>query len=157
MTGKIYHIQKNQLFWTLFLSFNLSISSIGGLALILKRYFSYRANLNRVQTIHISLEDQKQNINDDNIVHCHNFNTQSFNSPLLSCREIIALFTIPIFSVFIMLLPVFVNFERKEVHLNNFYAEVIMEYIVGIVIPFYFLMKKNGVRMYFLNEIKNLF
>ena len=156
MTGKIYHLQNNPLFWTVFLSFILSISSIGCLALIFKRYLSYRENLHRVQTIHISLEDQNQNLNNDNIVHWHNFNNQSYNSPLLSCREIIALFTIPIFYIIIMLLPVFVNFEREEVHLNIFYAEVIIEYIVGIVIPFYVLMKKNGIRIYFLNKIKNL-
>ena len=102
-------------FWTVFLSFILSISSIGCLALILKWYFSYRANLHRVQTIHISLEDQNQILNNDNIVHCHNFNNQSYNSSLLSCREIIALFTIPIFYIIIMLLPVFCKFwERRS-------------------------------------------
>ena len=158
MNGKIYPIiQNNKLFWTVFLSIVLSISFIGGLALLLKRYFSYRANLNMVQNIHISLEDQNENMNDDNVVHCHNFNNQSYNSPLLSCREIIVISSIPICSIICMILPVFVNFEREEIHQNIFYAEVIVEYIVGIIVPFYVLMKKKGIQTYFWNEVQNIF
>ena len=157
MSGKIYHIQNNRLFWMIFFSIVLSISFIGGLALILKRFFAYRANLNMVQKIHISLEDQNQNMNDDNVVYCHNFNTRSYNSPLLSCREIIIIFSIPICSVIFMILPVFINFEREEIHQNIFYAEVIVEYIVGIIVPFYVLTKKKGIQTYFWNKIQNLF
>ena len=110
-----------------------------------------------VQNIHISLEDQNENMNDDNVVHCHNFNNQSYNSPLLSCREIIVIFSIPICSIICIILPVFFNFEREEIHQNIFYCEVIVEYIVGIVVPFYVVMKKKAIQTYFWNKIQNLF
>ena len=158
MSGKIYHIQNNRLFWTVFLSFILSISFFGGLALLLKRYFSYRANLNMVQNIHISLKDQNENMNDDNVVHCHNFNNQSYNSPLLSFFETKIFFSlfVCIMALFVIL-PIYIDFKRTKIHQNIFYTEIIVEYVVGIVIPLYFLIKKKAMRQYFWNELQNLF
>ena len=134
----------------------MSLSFISGIAILLKRYFSYRANLNMVQNIHIGLEDQNQNMNDNNVVHCHNFNNQSYNSPLLSCLETNFFFALSFFMVAIVLLPIFIKIDKTDSHVMLFYNEVIMEYI-HMVIPLLILVKKESVRNYFWNEITNLF
>ena len=106
-----------------------------------------------VQNIHIGLEDQNQN----NVVHCHNFNTQSYNSPLLSCFETNILFALAISGVALLTLPLFVKIDKTDIYENFFYVEVIMEYIVGMVFPLYVLVKKESIRNYFWNEIPSLF
>ena len=140
------------------MSIVLSISFIGGIALLLKRYISYRANLNMVQNIHIGLEDQNQNMNDDNnVVHCHNFNNQSYNSPLLSCFETNILFALALFAVALLMLPAFIKIDKTDNYVMLFHVEVIMEYIVGMVFPLYVLVKKETIRNHFWNEIPSLF
>ena len=151
LLSETIYIYRNHIFWSVFLSIVLSISFISGIALLLKRYFSYRANLNMVQNIHIGLEDQNQN----NVVHCHNFNTQSYNSPLLSCFETNILFALAISGVALLTaLPLFMKYDKIEM---LFYVEVIMEYIVGMVFPLYVLVKKESIRNHFWNEIPSLF
>ena len=109
-----------------------------------------------VQNIHIGLEDQNQNMNDNNVEQCHNFNIQSHNLPLLSCLETNIFFTLCISMVVILLLPVFIKIDKTEGHVMLFYVEVIMEYIT-MLIPLYILAKKESVRKYFLIEISRLF
>ena len=149
MSGKIY-IYRNHIFWTIFLSIVMSLSFISGIAILLKRYFSYRANLNMVQNIHIGLEDQNQNMNDNNVVHCHNFNNQSYNSPLLSYLETNFFFAFSFFMMAIVLLPIFIKIDKTDSHVMLFYVEVIMEYI-HMVIPLLILVKKESVRNYFVS------
>ena len=134
----------------------MSLLFISVIAILLKRYFSYRANLNMVQNIHIGLEDQNQNMNDNNVVHCHNFNNQSYNSPLLSYLETNFFFALSFFMVAMVLLPIFIKIDKTDSHVMLFYVEVIMEYI-HMVIPLLILVKKESVRNYFWNEITNLF
>ena len=134
----------------------MSLLFISVIAILLKRYFSYRANLNMVQNIHIGLEDQNQNMNDNNVVHCHNFNNQSYNSPLLSYLETNFFFALSFFMVAMVLLPIFIKIDKTDSHVMLFYNEVIMEYI-HMVIPLLILVKKESVRNYFWNEITNLF
>ena len=134
----------------------MSLLFISVIAILLKRYFSYRANLNMVQNIHIGLEDQNQNMNDNNVVHCHNFNNQSYNSPLLSYLETNFFFALSFFMVAMVLLPIFIRIDKTDSHVMLFYNEVIMEYI-HMVIPLLILVKKESVRNYFWNEITNLF
>ena len=155
LSGKIY-IYRKHIFWSVFLSIVLSLSLISGVAILLKRYFSYRANIDMVQNIHIGLEDQNQNMNDSNVEQCHNFNIQSHNLPLLSCLETNIFFTLCISMVVILLLPVFIKIDKTEGHVMLFYVEVIMEYIT-MLIPLYILAKKESVRKYFLIEISRLF
>ena len=157
LSGKIYHVQNNRLFWMIFLSIVLSISLIGSLSLFAKRYLSFKANLNRVQKIHITLEEQIQNEKTNNNIEHQDFNTRSYNSPLLNCHEILVIFSIPFFSVTFVILPVFINFGREQIHQNIFYTEIIVEYVVGIAIPLYVLMKKKAIRVYFWNHLQNLF
>ena len=136
----------------------MSLSFISGIAILLKRFFSYRANLNMVQNIHIGLEDQNQNMNDDNnVVHCHNFNNQSYNSPLLSCFETNILFALALFAMALLMLPVFIKIDKTDNYVMLFHVEVIMEYIVGMVFPLYVLVKKETIRNHFWNEIPSLF
>ena len=134
----------------------LSIALVSGIAILLKRYFSYRANLNMVQNIHIGLEDQNQNMNDNNVMHCHNFNIQSHNSPLLSCFETNIIFGLSIFGVALTMLPVVIKIDKSDNLIMYFYLEFIMEYIVGMILPLYILVKKESIRNYFLNEIPSL-
>ena len=157
LSGKIYHVQNNRLFWMIFLSIVLSISLKGSLSLFAKRYLSFKANLNRVQKIHITLEDQIQNEKTNNNIERQDFNTQSYNLPLLNCHEILVIFSIPFFSVTLVILPVFINFGRAQIHQNIFFIEIIVEYVVGIAIPLYVLMRKKIIRVYFWNQLQKLF
>ena len=157
LSGKIYHVQNNRLFWMIFLSIVLSISLMGSLALLAKRYLSFKANLNRVKKIHITLEDQIQNEKTHNNFEHQYFNTQSYNSPLLNCYEILVIFSIPFFAITLVILPVFINLGKEQIHQNIFYTEIIVEYVVGIAIPLYVLMKKKAIRVYFWNQLQNLF
>ena len=157
LLSETIYIYRNHIFWSVFLSIVLSISFVSGIALLLKRYFSYRANLNMVQNIHIGLEDQDQNMNDNNIVHCHNFNIQSHNSPLLNWIETIIMFGLPFSGVALTMLPLFIEIDKSDIHVLFFYVEFIMEYIIGMVLPMYILVKKESIRNYFLNEIPSLF
>ena len=110
-----------------------------------------------VQNIHIGLEDQNQNMNDNNIVHCHNFNIQSHNSPLLNWIETIIMFGLPFSGVALTMLPLFIEIDKSDIHVLFFYVEFIMEYIIGMVLPLYILVKKESIRNYFWNEIPSLF
>ena len=156
MSGKIYPYQKNRIFWTVFLSIVLSISLAGSLALFIKRYLSFKANLNRVQKIHISLKDQNQKEN-DKVGYFHNFNTHSYNSPLLSCFETNILFSLSICIMALYMIIFRSGARRRQIHQNVIYTEVIVEYVVGIAIPLYVLMRKKTVRIYFWNHLQNLF
>ena len=138
------------------MSIVLSIALVSGIAILLKRYFSYRTNLNMVENIHIGLEDQNQNINDDYVMHCHNFNIQSHNSPLLSCFETNIIFGLSISGVAITMLPLVIKIDKSDNLILYFYLEFIMEYIVGMILPLYILVKKESIRNYFLNEIPSL-
>ena len=156
MSGKIYPYQKNRIFWTVFLSIVLSISLAGSLALFIKRYLSFKANLNRVQKIHISLKDQNQKEN-DKVGYFHNFNTHSYNSPLLSCFETNILFSLSICIMALYMIIFRSGARRRQIHQNVIYTEVIVEYVVGIAIPLYVLMRKKIIRVYFWNQLQNLF
>ena len=157
LLSETIYIYRNHIFWSVFLSIVLSISFVSGIALLLKRYFSYRANLNMVQNIHIGLEDQNQNINDNNVMYCHNFNNESYNPPFLSCFETNILFSLAVAMVALLLLPLFIKIDKTDIHVMFFYVEVTMEYIVGMVFPFYIMVKKESVRNYFWNEIPSQF
>ena len=155
MSGKIYPYQKNRIFWTVFLSIVLSISLLGSLALFIKRYLSFKANLNRVQKIHITLKDQNQNMN-DKVGYFHNFNTHSYNLPLLSCFETNILFSLAICIMALYLMNFLSDARRRQIHQNAIYTEIIVEYVLGIVIPLYVLMKKKAIRIYFWNHLQNI-
>ena len=143
LSGKIYPYQNHQFFWIIFFSIVLSTTFIGSLALLLKRYFLYRANLDMIQNIHINLEDQNQIKNDNNVVNHQNFNNRSYNLPLLSFFETKIFFSLSVFMVALfVILPIIIDFKRTQIHQNIFYTEIIVEYVVGIAIPLYFLMKK---------------
>ena len=152
----MYHVQNTRLFWMIFLSIVLSISLMGSLALFAKRYLSFKANLNRVQKIHITLEDQNRKMN-DKVGYFHNFNTHSYNSPLLSCFETNILFALALFAMALLMLPVFIKIDKTDNYVMLFHVEVIMEYIVGMVFPLYVLVKKETIRNHFWNEIPSLF
>ena len=157
LLSETIYIYRNHIFWSVFLSIVLSISFVSGIALLLKRYFLYRANLNMVQNIHIGLEDQNQNINDNNVMYCHNFNNESYNPAFLSCFETNILFSLAVTMVALLLLPLFIKIDKTDIHVMFFYVEVTMEYIVGMVFPFYIMVKKESVRNYFWNEIPSQF
>ena len=109
-----------------------------------------------IQNIHINLEDQNQIKNDNNVVNHQNFNNQSYNSPLLSFFETKIFFSLSVCMVALfVILPIIIDFKRTQIHQNIFYTEIIVEYIVGIAIPLYVLMKKKAIRQYFWNELQN--
>ena len=77
MCGKQYpNPYVNQIFWQIFLTISQSISLIGSIGISWKKYQSFKANQNRVQEIHITLEDQIQNQDTNNNIEHRQFNNQ---------------------------------------------------------------------------------
>ena len=138
------------------MSIVLSLSFICGFLILHKRYFSYRTNLKKVQNIHIALEDPNQK-NDNNAMNCRNFNIQSYNSPLLNCFETNFLFALAFSAALLTILPLFLKIDKTDTHVFYFFVEVIMEYIVGMILPLYVLVKKESIRNYFWNDIPSFF
>ena len=103
-----------------------------------------------VQEIHIALEDQIRNPAAENIA---NFNTCAHNMPMLSGYEIFIIYPIALIGMVILVLTI--NFRSEHVQQNIIFVEVILEYIVGVMIPVYILMKKPVIRNHLWDEIRN--
>ena len=102
-----------------------------------------------VQEIHIALEDQNRNSINDN-----NFNTCTHNMPMLSSYEMFIIYPITLIGMVIVILTI--NFRREHVQQNIILVEVTLEYIVGVMIPVYILMKKRSIRIHLWEEIRNM-
>ena len=138
-----------KIFIPIFLIIVSTISLIGSLALLIKKYLYYEANRNRVQEIHIALEDQNQKP-----INAENFNTSTHNKPVLSSYEMSIIYPIALVGIGICVL--IVNFRSEHVKQNIIFVEVTFEYIIGIMIPIYILIKKRAVRNHLLDLIQNI-
>ena len=61
LTGKTYTREFPVIFWPVFMAITSIISMGGILAILIKKGLSDRAHKNRIQEIHITLEDQNEN------------------------------------------------------------------------------------------------
>ena len=61
LTGKTYTREFPVIFWPFFMAITSIISMTGILAILIKKGLSDRAHKNRIQEIHITLEDQNEN------------------------------------------------------------------------------------------------
>ena len=77
--------------------------------------------------------------------------------PLLSCFETNILFSLSICIMALYMIIFRSGARRRQIHQNVIYTEVIVEYVVGIAIPLYVLMRKKTIRIYFWNHLQNLF
>ena len=138
-----------KIFIPIFLIIVSTISLIGSLALLIKKYLYYEANRNRVQEIHIALEDQNQKP-----INAENFNTSTHNKPVLSSYEMSIIYPIALVGIGICVL--IVNFRSEHVKQNIIFVEVTFEYIIGVMIPIYILIKKRAVRNHLWDLIRNI-
>ena len=150
LSGKEYlSSYSTKIFIPIFLIIVSTISLIGSLALLIKKYLYYEANRNRVQEIHIALEDQNQKP-----INAENFNTSTHNKPVLSSYEMFIIYPIALVGIGICVL--IVNFRSEHVKQNIIFVEVTFEYIVGVMIPIYILIKKRAVRNHLWDLIRNI-
>ena len=61
LTGKSYSREFPVIFWPVFMAITSIISMSGILAILIKKGLSDRAHKNRIQEVHITLEDQNEN------------------------------------------------------------------------------------------------
>ena len=61
LTGKSYSREFPVIFWPVFMAITSIISMIGIVAILIKKGLSERAHKNRIQEIHITLEDLTEN------------------------------------------------------------------------------------------------
>ena len=61
LTGKTYTREFPVIFWPVFMAITSIISMIGIVAILIKKGLSDRAHKNRIQDIHITLEDINEN------------------------------------------------------------------------------------------------
>ena len=159
LSGKVYPHNGNQFFnfWAVFMSIVVTISLIGSLAIYIKKCLSDRANRNRVQEIHIALEDQNQREPEQ---HMQNkYNNCIHNMPMLNSYEILIIFSIQVIVIIVILInPQFSSRSEKKNHPNItfLYAEIITNYIVGMIIPIYVLIKKRAIRNHIWDLIQDI-
>ena len=159
LSGLIYpNNNDNQLnnFLAVFMSFVSTISFIGSLAIYIKKCLSDRANRNMVQEIHITLEDQNQREPEQ---QQNNYNNCIYNVPMLNSYEILIIYPIVIIAFIVgMFNPQFTYRRDKKIQPNMtfLYVEIVMNYIVGMIIPIYVLIKKRTIRNHIWDLIKNL-
>ena len=150
LSGKEYLSSNSpRIFVPMFLIIFSTISFIGSLALSIKKYLSYKANRNRVQEIHIALEDHNENH-----IDAENFNTCTQNKPMLSSYEMFIIYPIALVGIGICVLTV--NFRSEHVKQNIIFVEVTFEYIIGVMIPVYILIKKRVIRNHLWDVIRNM-
>ena len=150
LSGKEYLCcNATRIFHSILLIICLTISLSGSLALSIKRYLFNKANRNRVQEIHIALEDHNENH-----IDAENFNTCTQNKPMLSSYEMFIIYPIALVGIGICVLTV--NFRSEHVKQNIIFVEVTFEYIIGVMIPVYILIKKRVIRNHLWDVIRNM-
>ena len=150
LSGKEYLCcNATRIFHPILLIICLTISLIGSLALSIKRYLFHKANRNRVQEIHIALKVKNQKP-----INAENFNTSTHNKPVLSSYEMSIIYPIALVGIGICVL--IVNFRNEHVKQNIIFVEVTFEYIIGVMIPIYILIKKRAVRNHLWDLIWNV-
>ena len=159
LSGKVYPHNDVQYFnfWAVFMSFVSTISLIGSLAIYVKKCLSDRANQNMVQEIHIALEDQNQ-IEPEQPIQ-NNFNNCIHNKPMLNSYEILIIYPIAITGIIVMMFnPQFSSRRDTKFHPNMtfLYVEIMMNYIVGMIIPIYVLIKKRTIRNHIWDLIQDM-
>ena len=140
------------------MSFVLTISFVGSLAIYIKKFLSDRANRNMVQEIHIALEDQNQ-IEPEQPIQNNNFNNCIHNKPMLNSYEILIIYPIAITGIILMMFnPQFSSRSDTKYHPNMtfLYVEIMMNYIVGMIIPIYVLAKKRTIRNHIWDLIQDM-
>ena len=74
--------------------------------------------------------------------------------PMLSSYEMFIIYPIALIGMVIVILTI--NVRSEHVQQNIIFVEVTLEYIVGVMIPVYILMKKRSIRNHLWDEIRNM-
>ena len=144
-------VSHSRIFWPIFLSLNCTIISIGCFALVIKKFMIYKKNRNRVQEIHIILEDQEKK---NGVI---SYNNQTHNISLLGYMEIVILSSIAIAIMVGFTVPFFLNLKQDYgIHWYLLFLELGFQLFSGLVFPIYIISKKKVMRRYLWNEIKNI-
>ena len=155
LSGKEYLCcNATRIFHPILLIICVTISLSGSLALSIKRYLFNKANRNRVQEMHIALEDQNRNPS-----NAENFNTCTYNMSVLSSYEMFIIYLIALVGIFICVLnthSVYLRSEHVKVKQNIIFVEVTFEYILGVIVPVYILIKKRMVRNHLWDVIRDM-
>ena len=111
----------------------------------------YKKNRNRVQEIHIILEDQGKK---NGVI---SYNNQTHNISLLGYMEIVILSSIAIAIMVGFTVPFFLNLKQDYgIHWYLLFLELGFQLFSGLVFPIYIISKKKVMRRYLWNEIKNI-
>ena len=141
LSGKTINIYFIRAFW---LRYTITLSCLVSICCVLILWKKYTS---RNQVIQINLDQNEEETA---------FNNNTHNKPILNVHEVtFGIGMVMLICIFFVLPNITDRESDYSPHYQMLYTEIVSETLISIILPLYIMIKKEAMRNFLLNEIRN--